>query len=109
MRFQASRATDVLRLAAALVLIAAALPAAALEKVALQLNWKHQFQFAGYYAAVEQGYYREAGFEARLLEADDASDPIDNVLKGKAAYGVGASELALRRAKGEPVVALATI
>ncbi|MGE5469129.1 MAG: diguanylate cyclase [Ignavibacteria bacterium] len=98
------------RALALLTLFLAALPAtAALERVALQLNWKHQFQFAGYYAAIEQGYYRDAGFEVRLIEADDAHDPIDAVLESKAAYGVGASELALRRAKGQPVVALATI
>ena len=28
--------------------------APALEKVKLQLKWKHQFQFAGYYAAIER-------------------------------------------------------
>jgi ABC-type nitrate/sulfonate/bicarbonate transport system substrate-binding protein len=26
------------------------------EKIRLQLKWFHQFQFAGYYAAIEQGY-----------------------------------------------------
>ncbi|MDD5250256.1 MAG: diguanylate cyclase [Rhodocyclaceae bacterium] len=98
-----------MRRLALLGLLFLALPAAALDKVALQLNWKHQFQFAGYYAAIEQGYYRDAGFDVRLLEADGKTDPIDIVLKGKAAFGVGASELALRRAQGDPVVALATI
>jgi hypothetical protein len=33
-------------------------PAAALDQVSLQLKWKHQFQFAGYYAALEQGFHR---------------------------------------------------
>ena len=28
-------------------------PAVALDPVSLQLKWKHQFQFAGYYAALE--------------------------------------------------------
>ena len=32
----------------------------ALEKVSLQLKWLHQFQFAGYYVALEKGYYRDA-------------------------------------------------
>jgi hypothetical protein len=26
------------------------------EHLRLQLKWTHQFQFAGYYAALEQGY-----------------------------------------------------
>ena len=105
----AVNAAVTLRRLGLLLLLLFALPAAALEQVALQLNWKHQFQFAGYYAAVEKGYYREAGFEVKLVEADGHEDPIAAVIGGKAQYGVGASELALRRARGEPVVALAVI
>lgn len=78
------------------------------EKVTLQLKWKHQFQFAGYYVAAEKGYYRDAGFDVRLAEAQ-GEDTVRTVLSGKADYGVGGSELALRRGLGEPVVALATI
>src|SRR3954471_18447553 len=86
-----------------------AMPASAQEQVALQLNWKHQFQFAGYYAAVEKGFYREAGFSVVLIEASAGTDPIDEVLAGRAQYGVGASELALRRGQGRPIVVLAAI
>jgi len=86
-----------------------ALPLQAQEKVVLQLNWKHQFQFAGYYAAIEKGYFREAGYEVSLVEAREGHDPIEAVLKGEATFGVGASELALQRARGAPVVALAVI
>ncbi len=28
------------------------------EAIDLQLRWHHQFQFAGYYAAVEKGFYQ---------------------------------------------------
>jgi ABC-type nitrate/sulfonate/bicarbonate transport system substrate-binding protein len=84
-------------------------PLWALEQVTLQLNWKHQFQFAGYYAAIEKGYFRDAGYEVTLVEAGALNDPIAAVLKGEALFGVGASELALHRARGEPVVALAAI
>ncbi len=31
-----------------------------LDPVKMQLKWTHQFQFAGYYAAIAQGYYRAA-------------------------------------------------
>ena len=54
-------------LAAVLLLLPAA-PAAARETVTLRLKHVHQFQFAGYYAAIAQGYYREAGLEVTLLE-----------------------------------------
>jgi ABC-type nitrate/sulfonate/bicarbonate transport system substrate-binding protein len=105
----------ILRFFFALVLVAGALlPASAdaatgLQAVTLQLNWKHQFQFAGYYAAIERGFYREAGFDVRLQELQEGHDPIDAVMSGAADYGVGASELALRRGQGQPVVVLATI
>ena len=84
-------------------------PAGAQEKISIQLNWKHQFQFAGYYAAIEKGYFRDAGFEVSLRELAAGADPVDEVLAGHADYGVAASELALRRARGQPVVALAVI
>jgi ABC-type nitrate/sulfonate/bicarbonate transport system substrate-binding protein len=80
-----------------------------LQPVTLQLKWKHQFQFAGYYTAVEKGYYRNAGFEVRIREAGDGEDTITTVLTGKAEFGVASSELAQKRAMGAPVVALATI
>ncbi|CAB1368849.1 diguanylate cyclase [Denitratisoma oestradiolicum] len=85
-------------------------PASALEQVTLQLKWKHQFQFAGYYAALEQGYYRQAGLDVVLREADsNNSDPVAAVLDGRADYGIGASDLVLERARGKPLVALAVI
>lgn len=83
--------------------------AVALENVTLQLNWKHQFQFAGYYAALDKGYFRSAGFDVTLRELPDGGDPVAAVLDGTAHYGVAASELALHRGLGKPVVALAVI
>ena len=84
-------------------------PAWALETVTLQLKWSHAFQFAGYYAAVEKGYYREAGLDVRLREAGPGVDPLEAVLAGKAQYGVGTSSLLLARKAGQPVVVLAVV
>ncbi|HEY1169996.1 MAG TPA: ABC transporter substrate-binding protein [Verrucomicrobiae bacterium] len=75
----------------------------------MQLKWKHQFQFAGYYAALEQGYYQDAGLDVELREAQPGRDPVETVLNGEAEFGVGTSELMLLRAKGKPVVVLAAI
>ncbi len=80
-----------------------------LDKVTLQLKWRHQFQFAGYYAAIENGYYREAGLEVTLIEAKPGLDPAEAVLNGKADFGIAGSSLALLRDKGNPVVVLAAI
>jgi len=84
-------------------------PVADLDHVTLQLKWKHQFQFAGYYAAVAQGYYREAGLDVTLREVVPDQDPVDTVLSGRAEFGVGTSDLLLLRGAGKPVVALAVI
>lgn len=95
-----------------LMLLAAmlvALPSHALDSVTLQLKWTHAFQFAGYYAAKEQGYYREAGLDVSIVEALPGVDPVKNVLDGKAEFGVGTSALLLQRKVGQPIVVLAVI
>ena len=40
----------------------------------------HQFQFAGYYAAKEKGYYRNAGFQVNVIEGKPGLYPIDDSL-----------------------------
>jgi diguanylate cyclase (GGDEF)-like protein/PAS domain S-box-containing protein len=81
----------------------------ALEAVTLQLKWTHAFQFAGYYAAIEKGFYEQAGLSVNLLEAAPGTEPVKIVVDGKADFGVGASSLLLERQAGVPVVALAVI
>lgn len=93
----------------ALALLSGNCEAEKLEKVTLQLKWKHQFQFAGYYAAVAKGFYQEAGLEVALVEAKSGEPYVDPVLNGQAEFGVASSELVVLRAQGKPVVALAPI
>lgn len=52
--------------------------------VYLQLRWHHQFQFAGYYAAIEKGFYRDEGLDVRLRSGDPEHQPIAEVLSGRA-------------------------
>jgi diguanylate cyclase (GGDEF)-like protein/PAS domain S-box-containing protein len=91
------------------VLLLAAAPAVAQDKVTLRLKHLHQFQFAGYYAALEQGYYRDAGLDVRILEGADGNEAERDVLSGKAEYGVAGSSLLLARLAGKPVVVLGVI
>jgi diguanylate cyclase (GGDEF)-like protein/PAS domain S-box-containing protein len=79
------------------------------ETIDLQLRWHHQFQFAGYYAAVQQGYYQKAGLDVVIHEGAPDKISINEVTKGHAQYGVANSELVLARLKGEPLVLLAAI
>ena len=58
--------------------------AAALDEVRLQLQWAPQAQFAGYFAAVEQGYYEAAGIKLTIL--DGGPDVIPQAV-GSAADG----------------------
>lgn len=80
-----------------------------LEPVTLQLKWFHQFQFAGYYAALEKGYYKEEGLDVTILERDLKYNPVDQVLNGKADFGVCNSEILVHYLKGKKVVLLASI
>jgi NitT/TauT family transport system substrate-binding protein len=43
-------------------------PAAELTSVSLQLQWAPQAQFAGYFAAKEQGYFEAAGLDVTILD-----------------------------------------
>lgn len=75
----------------------------------LRLKWFHQFQFAGYYAAVEKGYYAEEGLKIHIKERDPALSPIQEVIGGQIDFAVSDSSLILKRLNGSPVVALAVI
>ena len=79
------------------------------EKVVLQLKWKHLFQFAGFYMAEERGFYKEAGLDVAIREKSPQVNIVQEVLSGRAAYGVSDSALVLDRLQGRPVVALKAI
>lgn len=83
--------------------------AASKGTVSVQLKWRHQFQFAGYYAAIEKGFYREAGLEVKLLEGGPGMYFAEEVVSGRALYGVADPSLLIERANGKPVVVLAAV
>ncbi len=82
------------------------------EPLVVQLKWRHQFQFAGYYMAQAKGYYRAAGLEVVLRangEGGVMRSPGDDVVAGRAAFGVTNAGLIKRFANNQPVIALAAI
>ncbi|MCF7991211.1 MAG: transporter substrate-binding domain-containing protein [Thiohalocapsa sp.] len=81
---------------------------AGLTPVDVRLQWRHQWQFAGFYTALEQGYYREAGLDVTLHEFTGDVDIIDEVLSGRVQFGTHPSDLLTARMQGLPVVLLAT-
>ncbi|RZN30876.1 ABC transporter substrate-binding protein [Bradyrhizobium sp. Leo121] len=84
-------------------------PAHALEQVSLQLKWKHQFQFAGYYAAVEKGFYRDNGLDVSVREGGPGIDAGLEVAKGAADFGVCTTSVFVNSAERANNVVLAVI
>ena len=92
-----------------LVLVPVLVQAKKLETVTLQLQWKHQFEYAGFYAAIEQGYYAEEGLDVVIKEIGLGIDPVQDVLDQKADYGITYSSIIADYLNGKPVVMLANI
>lgn len=85
------------------------LAAPATNDVTVQLNWLHQFEFAGYYAALHKGFYKDAGLEVTLKEGSPSVSPIDEVTQGRADFGVSSSGLVKSFLEGKPVLVLAPV
>ena len=82
---------------------------AAERPINLHLKWYHQFQFAGYYAAVSQGYYQEEGLNVHLVEGGAGKHALKAMLDGQAEYAITDAEVVLDRLQGKPIVAIAAI
>lgn len=92
-----------------LTLSLAAMPAYALEKATIQLKWHHHFQFAGYYAALEKGFYKDAGLDVTIREGGPSVEVESEVSSGRADFGVGTSALLLHKLHGEDFVVVGQI
>lgn len=79
-----------------------------IEKVSVQLDWKYQFEYAGYVAAKEKGYYREAGLDVELREYREGTDVIADVLSRKSTYGIYNSSIVVDKGRIQPIVLMAT-
>ena len=75
-----------------------------IETIKLQLQWKHQFEFAGFYAAKEKGFYKEVGLDVEFVEFDSKMKIVDEVLNGNAEYGLTYSTLIADYMKGKPLL-----
>jgi len=80
-----------------------------MQKVSLQLAWLHQFQFAGYYMAKERGFYEETGLDVELREYRSGMNVFNEVVEGRADFGVGRSSMIRYDSSGKKVVMLAAI
>lgn len=82
-------------LTAALALSACSAPAETegegsdeLTPIKLQLQWLPQGQFAGYFAAQEQGYFEEAGLDVEIIPSGGDIVPQDALANGDVDYAI---------------------
>ncbi|PVZ72250.1 GGDEF domain-containing protein [Pelagibaculum spongiae] len=79
------------------------------EAVTLQLRWKHQPQFAGFYMAKAKGFYQQANLDVSILAGSQRKIPTTEVLEQRANFGVGNTEVLRERLNGKGLIALAAV
>ena len=76
-----------------------------LTKVKLQLQWVTQAQFAGYFAAVDQGYYKDLGLDVSIIEGAPDIIPQKVLADGQADFALSWVSKALQtREAGADIV-----
>ena len=78
------------------------------QKISVQLEWKHQFEYAGFYAAKEQGYYDQVGLNVELKEIQPGMSSSDEVIDGNSEFGISSSSLILDKLQKKPVILVAS-
>ena len=78
--------------------------------VSLQLQWVTQSQFAGYFAALEQGFYAEQCLDVTILEGAVDIVPQQVVASGQAEFGLAwVPKVLASRAEGADLVNIAQV
>ena len=81
-----------------------------LEKTLLRLKWVCQAQFAGYYSALKEGYYKDVGLSVTIDPAGPNISPIQAVTSGVNEFGIAGAEQIITAIDNKvPIVAIAVI
>lgn len=89
---------------------AATVAAGPADNVSLQLKWVAQAQFAGYYAALNQGYYTAENLNLTIKPGGPDIVPEQVVASGQAQFGVNwLASLLSTREQGTPLVNIAQV
>jgi NitT/TauT family transport system substrate-binding protein len=83
-----TRLRQPLRALAAGLAIALSLPAAAQDKMQLQLNWFHLADHSPIYLALKKGYYKEEGIDLTVLRGSGSADAAKKIDLGQADVGI---------------------
>lgn len=80
------------------------------SQVSVSLQWVPQSQFAGYYLALDKGFYRKRGLDVTLLHSGPELNSLDRLADGTAHFATTFLTSALhRRNSGLPVVNIGQI
>ena len=80
-----------------------------LENVSLQLLWKNQFEFAGYYMAKEKGFYKEVGLDVSFIEYKNGINIVDEVVSQNVDFGIGYPDIIISKSNGSDIILLDAI
>jgi NitT/TauT family transport system substrate-binding protein len=81
-----------------------------LTPITLQSKWVVQAQFAGYYAAVDQGFYEDEGLDVTIRAGGPDIVPEQVVLGGQAEFGIDwLDNLLATRDQGQGIVNIAQV
>lgn len=80
------------------------------DAVIVQLSWFHTVEFAGFYTAVEKGFYAAENLAVSLLPGGPDADPLKSVKDGTTQFGVtSGNDLVRARAANTAVTAIMAI
>lgn len=81
-----------------------------LRELKVQLKWRHQAQFAGFYIAKEKGYFEKRGLAVTLMQGGPGNNAISTVLSGGADIGVwGSEQVLINKSEGKPIKAIGVV
>jgi len=80
-----------------------------LKKVNLQLQWKYQFQFAGFLMAKEKGFYEDIGLDVTIKEWANNIEPVQELVEQKSDYALVRPSSLIDISKGKNIIYLAAI
>lgn len=92
------------------IILGSGVSAVAADKLTVQLKWLHQAQFAGFYVAMDEGYYAAENLDVAFIPGGPKIDLVRAITSGAADVGVLSPEdIIIRRSQGVPLKAIAAI
>ncbi len=81
-----------------------------LFQTSIRLPWYHQSQFAGIYAAQQEGIFERAGLKVAISPGDPRTSPVNNLISGEDDFAiVSASDIIMARSHSEDITCVTEI